>query len=236
MTILAGTTPGFLGTVLPEEAWTMGTTSRLLMVFTAQGVTIDPLKKRQDFNEHRARLVRDLLEMTKVAGAFTVEERAAIALRAWHTGGCMPKPEHAKLLHYITRRITSVMKLAMIASMSRSTDLVIRLQDIDRAKSWLLEAERSMPDIFTDMFKHSDSTAILDTHFFLWREYTRNRRPIHEKRIYDQLWGKVSVDKIPKIIEVMVKSDMLIRYAGEIPMYVPRPLGRYDINELDQTA
>jgi hypothetical protein len=115
----------------------------------------------------------------------------------------------------------------MISSASRCCDLEIAQEDVERARSWLLEAEKFMPDIFASMKQKSDSQVLLDLHFFmyqLWASVAREeRKPVMEDKIYEFLSERVPSSQIGKIIEVAEKTGMMKR--GMYPCeWIPRPL------------
>ena len=179
-TLLAGTQPGFMGNVFPEEAWTMGFTSRLLMIFHATPVKV-PLfgGAVRDQDKFKA-IVSDLKAIMMMYGKFKWSMEAAQAIEAWHsTGAKKTEPRHTKLEHYIPRRILHVLKLSMIASASRSSEQIINLTDFERALSWLLMAEATMPDIFRTMTQRSDAEVIKELHFHLWTLFSKEKVPIH---------------------------------------------------------
>ena len=59
LNILAGTQPGFLGSLLPEEAWTMGFTSRLVPIYAATSPYVSIFKAQ----EPRVDLEKSLVAM-----------------------------------------------------------------------------------------------------------------------------------------------------------------------------
>jgi hypothetical protein len=90
-----------------------------------------------------------------------------------------------------------------------------------------LEAEKTMPDIFTAMEQKSDTQVINDLHFYIYQLYISRpmdkRKPITESEIYNFLERRVPSGQIAKIIEVAEKAGHLRRamYPGE---YLPGPM------------
>lgn len=222
LNILAGTQPGYLASLLPEEAWSMGFTARLIMIYAGSG------PKARLFQEHASRedlertLVAKLCELSELYGHMRWEPSAAELLINWDAGGCLPRPEHARLLPYNNRRTQYVIKLAMVSALSRENELVIRRDDIIRAFDWLFPAEALMPDIFREMVHRSDTQVLQELHFFMWKEHIKTKKPLHEARLFNFLAQRVPSDKITRLIEVAERSNMLARSAGT-STYTPRP-------------
>lgn len=224
--ILAGSQPAFLASLLPEEAWAMGTTSRMLMVYSATGPTVDLFD--DDFScadPKREALWKSLLAricaMSDLIGVFTWDKLAQELIQTWHRSGCEPVPEHSKLQHYLPRRIIHTIKLSMISAVARTGVQHITAMDVTRAREWLLSAERTMPDIFRDMVHKSDSDVLQELHFFLWRIWIKDRKPIHASQIYHFLSAKVISERIPRVLDIAEKSSIIQRCAG-VDAYIPR--------------
>jgi hypothetical protein len=231
--ILAGTQPGYLASLLPEEAWHMGTTSRLMMIYAAgaEPRATSPFDRGDDPTELHDSLVAQLAEMAKQIGEFVVTPEARLAVELWLSAGLNPVPEHPRLIYYNGRREIYVMKLAMIAAMSRAQELVITLADVQRAKSWMLSAENAMPDIFRDMHLKSDATLMNECHRFvmaMWVESSREisqRKPIHKSDVMRFLALRCPADKAERVLETMVMSDWLALDHNNPMLYHPRARG-----------
>ena len=64
-TMLVGSQPGFLGSLLPEQAWTMGWTSRLLMVYSTELPDVPLFGEYEKHDEIQKALVKKLEEDRK---------------------------------------------------------------------------------------------------------------------------------------------------------------------------
>lgn len=243
--ILGGAQPGFLASLLPEEAWSMGFTSRLIMVYGQESPRVTLFGTLQFDQNIRKELLHQMSAMTKVHGQFKWEESAGAEIERWYGTRMEPIPTHSKLEHYNGRRILHLLKLCMVASVSRGSnlsgddlgsnpppnglELIIRLEDVNRARDWLLEAERFMPDIFRDMVLKSDYQTIQELHFHVWQIYSGTKAPVHDEHLYSFLSNRVPSEKITKIIETAERSGIINRIAGESRLYIPKPLTTYGI-------
>lgn len=223
LVILAGTQPDFLYNFLPEEAWGMGFTSRLIMVYADGGTGADYFTKYAVNSTDLLALLRKIFELKGefIWDAGTVEE-----INAWSKAGCPPRPEHSKLLNYNGRRGLHVIKLCMISAASRAASLHVTVEDFERAREWLLSAEAVMPDIFRAMGQRSDQQILEDLYehlYRLWSSVAREkRRPLPDKELYGFLHTRVPTERIPRLIEAAQKLGYITKgvYPDE---WTPRP-------------
>lgn len=230
LNILGGAQPGFLASILPDEAWSMGFTSRLILVYGQEaplvslfnGVTYDPTARK--------RLLDGMARMSKAYGQFKWEAAAAHAIESWYAKRMEPIPMHAKLQNYNGRRILQFLKLIMVATIARTHEdiqLVISLDDIERARHWLLDAESLMPDVFREMKGKSDFDVLKDLHYAMWGVYVaKKKHPINSEFMHSFLAERVPSEKIDRIIETAEKTGMISRMAGT-EMYIPKALSTY---------
>jgi hypothetical protein len=217
LVVLAGTQPDFMNSLLPEEAWGQGFTSRLIMVYAGAAPPIDLFS----FSTVKSTtLVEGLRKIFEYKGEFVWSRNAIDEINAWNKHNCPPTPTHNKLLNYNGRRAVHTIKLAMISCASRGADLHVTVEDFERAKDWLLAVEVTMPDIFRAMGQKSDLQIIADMHFFLYRKWSSvavdKRRPLLEKDLYEFLHSRVPSERIPRLIEVAAKSGYITsRFPGE---------------------
>jgi hypothetical protein len=221
LNILGGTQPAYLASLLPEQAWGMGFTSRLIMVYSAELTPINLFGVAPIDTGLQKHLSKDLETMTTLFGAMDWEPAAQEMIVAWGTKGFPPVPIHSRLQNYNTRRVLHIMKLCMISAISRGNELTIRLGDAQRAQDWLLDAELRMPDIFREMAGTSDKAVIDDLHDFCWRIYARTQKPIHESSILRFLSGKVPADKVLRILDLAERSHVLQRDGSAAQMWKP---------------
>lgn len=221
-TLLIGSQPGFLATLLPDAAWTMGWTSRMLMVYSSSMPDVPLFGEYKDMSRIENRLEAKLLDCHDYYGEMKWESQAIAEMERWRKDKWGPVPDHPKLANYVPRRGTIfTVKLAMIAAMSRGEELAIRLQDVERARGWLLEIEELMPQIFRDMIMKSDDQVIEETFQFVFSLYVKSRTPIAGVTILRFLAQRAPADKAEKIMDIMQKAGILERQAGT-ENYIPR--------------
>lgn len=227
ISILAGTQPGFLSSLLPEEAWLQGFTSRLIMVYAGTAPKMKLFGPKRDRKEREwASLVHRMTEMTNLMGDIGITEEAQEAIESWYDSGCPPVPEHSRLIHYTNRRILHLLKLCAISCVSRGSDLQVDAKDVERSLSWLLAAEAQMPNIFREMAQRSDSQILQELHLFMWQIWAKSKKPIDETIMYEFLSQRMASDKIERLVSIAEKSGFIAQDKTVSPdgkHWVPRP-------------
>lgn len=222
--LLAGAQPGFLSSVFPEEAWTMGFTSRLIMLYSSIPITVELFDTPSRSPEKFTILGEELKRIASLNGPFRWTQDAKAAVVEWNRSGRPPVPQHTKLEHYNARRILHMLKLLQVSCLSRSNEMVITKYDFDRALIWMVGAERSMPDVFRSMTQKSDALIIQELHAYAWQIYVKNNKePVHRTRLMHFLSTRVMSDKAPKILELAERAGYLNRMAGTDDQFKPVP-------------
>lgn len=230
MIILAGVTPDTLGTTFPELAWNQGFTSRLLFIFSEKIKFSNQnlFRKRPEIST--GALSTALASMFDLNGEMIWTPEAMDGLISWLEAGLPPEPEHSRLRYYKDRRFELIVRLAMIASVSAGRVLTVTFEDFDRARTWLLDAERFMPDVFRAMAQKSNIEIIAELHFHMRRLWDRravsDRVPIDDEIVWNHLAERVPSMSIPGIIETAERGGWIRRAPGfgPRPRWIPRPL------------
>lgn len=213
ITILGGTTPAYLNSFLPAGAWDQGFTARTIFIHSAESIKADIFNK-ENVSDRREllynNLASDLKEISCLVGQMEWTPEAQAEINSWYSRDLPPVPEHPKLVHYNTRRLAHSIKLSIIASISRSSDFTISASDFLQARDWMLEAEDTVPDIFNTGGIAGDAKAIDDCWYFVYQTYQKEKKPILERRVINNLMSRVPSYSISKIIEVMRSTGLLI--------------------------
>lgn len=232
LNMLGGTTPSFLNQLLPTGAWDQGFISRVIMIFSGEH-QIKPLFDTPVTEQAlRDDLITDLKGIGTLYGKMGWDPAAAKAMQDWHMAGGPPVPDHIRLLHYVGRRTGHMLKLCMVASISRSNELIIREEDFDSALGWLLEAELEMPEIFKAMRGSTmDGSAIDETWYYCWSLWQKEKGPIPESRIIAFLQQRVPSYSVMKILELLRTSHMLECTGSDKRgmLYTPVPKGQHSL-------
>jgi hypothetical protein len=210
LSILGGTTPSHLFDFIPEEAWSQGFTSRVILVYSG-----NIPKKRVRFNAVDLRqptdLIHDLKIINELKGEFHVAPEAEEAFAVWVRDGEMPVPTHKRLEYYLGRRYPHLLKLCMVSAVDRGNGLVIEVDDVRRALGWLIEAEHEMPKVFQDGPRSADSKVIDEVIFAMKQWDTTGEKGVTESRIKNFLLNRVALQSYPLFVASMEDTKLIKR-------------------------
>ena len=223
-----------MATVYPEEFWSSGFASRLIMIYHDKPapITLFPAEYLSDQQEAaRDKILGKLARLSQLFGPMRWHVDAAEHLNAWHLAGGPPTPRHSKLAHYNTRRTNQhVPKLAMISALARTARRDIELIDVERAIAWITEAEHFMPDIFKAMVGKSDGQLIEELFYHISSIWHSKKKPVHKSHVWQFLASRAPGPAIPRILEVAVNSGVL-RTDDLGETYLPRPRDDHMLEE-----
>ncbi len=227
LNILAGCTPGYLRETLPPGAWDQGFISRSIIVYSGEQ-ELGSLWLEGSLDEKLEDVLKSQLkEIGELYGKISFTQEAKDFIDAWHLGGQEPKPVHPRLMHYNIRRTAHILKLSTVACVSAGGFPTITKEHIQTALDWLIEAEVYMPDIFKAMSSGGDSQVIEDTWHFVWETYIKEgKKPIGLNRVIYFLQERTSAHNVLRVLEVMMRSEMLqktlAKGIGEAVIPTPR--------------
>lgn len=151
--LLGATTPTALKSSLPLDAIGGGFTSRTIFVYEENKakVVIYPQEKE----DLRLKLLNDLEEISMIRGRFVMADGFMDSYAYFrHLTEAQPPFTQPELLGYVDRRQVHLLKLAMVMSASRSSEMIITKEDFDAAFQLLQETEAKMPQVFSGMGKN----------------------------------------------------------------------------------
>ncbi len=227
LNLVGATTPGYLQNLMPEGAWNQGFASRVIFVFAGTQVITDIFSEVETNDLLNQQLHRDLAVIFDRFGPITVDPAVQKTFMNWARAGGPPTPDHPRLEHYLTRRTTHLLKLCMVAAISRADGPwdQVHMVDYERAMNWLLEAEHYMPDIFRAMTGKVGAQDEL--WHFVFTLYAKTKKPIPEQKLVAFLRERVPSHEVMKTIEIMVRSGIFRVQQdlaqGGINFYEPAP-------------
>lgn len=226
LSILGACTPSFLRELLPDGAWDQGFISRTIMVFCGETVRRPLFELTPEQDRLRVELLQDLKVIADLQGNMRWADEAAEAISTWDMAGGAPFPDHPKLVHYVTRRSIHMIKLCMIASVCRSSELVISFEDWLQAKAWLEEVEAVMPDLFRWTGVVGDREVMDECFNFVFKIFVKEQKPVLETRVLRFLSEKLPSYAVLKTLDVMKQDGTLkATNVGSLPALTPGSRG-----------
>ena len=228
LNFLAGVQPAYIASQFPEETWTTGLGRRCMMIFddTPMRYT-NPFLETEGIKELEPPLLESLSELSTWYGQIEWGKEAMEAMiEWWHGKQARPVPGHSKLTAYNRNRQMNLLKLCTVSMASRKgEEFEISLLDFSRAKSWLLEAEALMPDIFRAMIGRSDYQVLEELHIFLIARWQSTGQQSVNRTILMQFLAAMVPGN--KAIEIMMQAEAAgyLRRDGSKPgdWYLPSP-------------
>jgi hypothetical protein len=226
LSFVGGTTPRTLANMLGSQAFGMGFTSRLNIIFSEDTIETDPFADLGEVNLDP--LVPGMERFTSFCGEFTISEAAKDLVRQWVMNGMHPLPADSRFAEYNPRRWLHWLKLAMIHAMAAGTSEV-DIQHITKAKETLLEAEFVMPLALEYLGNNPMAEAVKNLHMWALTDYITNKRsPITEGRLLRKLMSDVPQQYHNVTLDHMINIGMLKVLDGQQPhrKFIPQQVDR----------
>lgn len=205
LNILCGTTPSNLLKFVPESAWEQGFTSRLILVYADTQPKIDIFNTpKRDMPQE---MIHDLNIIANLYGEFDWTQEFEDYANKWRSTNLEPIPTHPRLKHYLTRRFSHMLKLAIVSSVDRKNELMLDITDFNRAMEWLTQAENRMPEIFTAASGGPDSKALDE---ILHQARMQPGGVISESRLIRIAKDLFPLNKIQDAIKTLVGSGLFV--------------------------
>lgn len=228
LNILAGVQPSYFVSTFPEEAWSTGLARRIIMIYAAEGKFQELFQDQGDPRDHPlwTGLLAALGELSGLAGPCSWDPEGAELLAKWHQAKGPPVPIHVKLAGYKNSRTMFAIKLSIISAVARSGGLVILESDVRRALSWLLNAEREMPDVFREMVGKSDTQVINELHYMMIMEQGKQKGKVRitTEMLWDFMRERVPSEKIEKILLSAQRSGLIFNPGGAPDLWQAKPI------------
>ena len=229
LNIIGGMQPSYLAEHFPDATWNTGLIRRIIMVYSSEKRLQPLFIDNNGAARAKKRILERLGQLSLLHGQMKWHSEAADKINQWHLSGCPPEPGHTKLQVYNTSRTEFAVKLCMVSAISRTFDFAIELEDVDRSIAWLIEVEKSMPDIFRAMQGKSDAAVIDELHYHMMELWVKNgKKPIPLSSIVHFLSTRVPADKIQRVMQIAEGANVITRYAGTDTFY-PRPRHQHGV-------
>ncbi|KKL12633.1 hypothetical protein LCGC14_2533830, partial [marine sediment metagenome] len=163
-------------------------------------------------------LVSDLQLISQLKGQFQWEKPAKVFLQDWVDSGMEPTITDPKFIHYNRRRPIQILKLAMIMSASQRLDLIIKLSDLELAKTVLLDAEASLGGVISSMGSNPYKYQIDLIYNYIRVGYRDGYADgVPEHRVRQRLAREMPLHFIGPTLENMIEMKMIVVAGGEAP-------------------
>jgi len=203
-----GIQPATLFEIFPEQAFRMGFFSRVNLVYADETFAARPFdRSRPDRSHLLAKLVSDVRSISQLSGEFklTIEAEEIITDFAQNAPG---KLKQSRYVDYNVRRWMHLTKISMLCAVSEGNKLLIEAKHVQRAMTFLLEAEKEMPKVFenittSDGFESTVEQLLVNTkdatitHQQLERALRRTHKPYEVGQIIASMLRAGDLEEIP---------------------------------------
>lgn len=222
--IIGATTPQWLiGNEDTKKAGKEGMYRRYMIVYERDRgkIVANPFLFQRD-SQLKSNLINDIQIISSLSGPFTMDEGGLDAYVRFYTNQCEQEStgdlklmQDDMLRGYVSCRATHLRKVAMVMSASRSQDMIITAEDIERALKIMEATERNMPRAF--QMEHSSSTSDVVKQL---RAYIDQNKSASRDRIWQAFYMTVDpymIEKAMKVIEAMNVYD--VTFKGSTAVY-----------------
>ena len=199
--LFGATTPELLQSTLPRDAIGGGLTSRVIFVYAsgkAKRVAV-PLLSPEEI-ELGEQLTSDLERIHMMNGQFKLSKAFMENWVDWYSDperNQSPFDDY-RFNGYCERRPGHIMKLSMICCASRGEDMILDLQDFDRALTILQETEVMMPQTFGGVGKSDIADLVHKISMIL-----TYRESISYKEIMTKLYQDMDTNTLDKVVSTL---------------------------------
>lgn len=184
ISIIGGTQPKFLASLLPEGAYGMGFMSRIILIYAYRSPIMDFFDEMEYDHTMIKMCSEDIRVLGKMAGQLPWTREAKERLNEWTRADCPIKPMASRLQDYNARRPMHVAKLSMTKAMARaSKPHEVQRRDVQWAIDTLLEAEQLMPEVFNEMLGDADWQHIENLFAWIVQRHMSAGKPIRESEV-----------------------------------------------------
>lgn len=222
--LIGGTTPDLIRSSMPLETIGGGLTSRVIFVCEqkkAKTVIMPFLSPEQQKLEQQ--LFYDLERINLLNGAFQVTEKFITVWSNWYMGNDAMPPKHlasGPFAGYVQRRPNHVLKTSMVMSIARSSEMVLREEDILKAIDVLERTEKKMPEVFAGVGQNNLAAVIQRVLMYLRAnkevQFDQLMRMFYADADELELRNIVRTLETMKVVEVVYRADCpnTIRFVG----------------------
>lgn len=221
--LFGATTPSLIRSSLPLDAIGGGLTSRIIYIYEEKmgKMVLLPMETEEE-KKLRKLLLHDLDKITLLSGQFKYTSGFLNLWSEWRVEADKHPPFYDDRFDgYISRRANHIMKLSMIMSVSRGSDvqqMTLTTADLERAIATLEEAELKMQGVFSGLGR-SDTADILHrvmTYLRLSKtdevpmwQLARSFRNDMDKLLMDRIIDTLEMMKFAKVIHKPQADDVL---------------------------
>jgi len=203
--LFAGTTPDAIQSALPVESIGAGLTSRIIFVVEEKKAktVINPPKTEKEINLQQM-LIGDLESISMISGKMNHTDDFMEFYKEWCVNADENPPFYDKKFDgYCGRRRKHLLTLSMVCCASRTDDMIMSFEDIERASTLLAEVEVKMGRVFKGMGRSNISSLINDAVVYLSNSHVPDVPYWQFAKHFEGDMDKFTMDRVLETLEAM---------------------------------
>jgi len=216
LNMLAGTTPTWLVGSIPMNAIGGGFTSRVIFV-----VEYGPRKKNavpiitEKEVKLRENLIYDLEQISLIKGQMEFNPVALEWYRIWYEETPPSELAHdPRFEGYYERKHIHLLKLAMILSLSKSSKMVLEVEDLEQARNIIEGTEARMTDAFGAAGRSLMANDIDDI-----MKLIKSTGEISHRQLLHSVWRDVAPENVDSVLRVLKDMGLIEEKVKEGSLY-----------------
>lgn len=206
--IIAGTTPSWIQENFPEYMVGGGFMSRCVFVYgekKRQYIAYPKMESQDEFLEKEKELLDDLFEISELKGEFKLSPDAYAFGKDWYQQNFAAELTDERLEGYIARKQGHVHKLAMILSISQSSDLIITKQHLETALKLMALVEDDLPKIFSFVGANREGNIAQEI-----LRYLHKTPKIKREELYQRFLSRCPAKMLEDAISAVVRTGKVL--------------------------
>lgn len=206
--LFGATTPELIASSLPRDTVGGGLASRIIFVYESKkGKSISLTRMKQPDEAKYENLVHDLQEINLMHGGFEIDKDFDIEFTKWYEEEeYQYSIEDPRFSGYKERRATHIIKLCMILSAGKSSDMLITKDIFEEALDLITRTEVNMPKTFQGVGRSNEAETTVAI-----MEVVEHRKVINYSELVSMFYHDANRQTIRMIIDQMVDMEFCER-------------------------
>jgi hypothetical protein len=219
VTMLACMTPEVTGQMLKQAIITGGFSRRCLFVFSSQrGKPVPRPTMTMEQMEALSYLIKRGTEMQSIRGKFEWTPEAQEWFDAWYKTNYdkMASVLDAATMFYYRAKDGMLLKLAMLISLARTNELILRVEDMEKALDMLNDTENSLSKVFLGAGANKQADIAGKIMSFLQTRKT----PVLEKQVYTTMFQHGTRADINECLNHLVNIGEIKKFTEKLGEHI----------------
>lgn len=215
LNLIGATTPSWLSQNVPESMIYDGLGSRIIFAYgqKKRHLTALPglMRSKDERQKHEADLIHDLNEMAQMIGEMFIDPETIPLIEKWYLEHNTSRDialASDRFGGYIARKQTHIMKLAMVLSISESSEGVIAPKHFDAALQIMNATEKDMLHVFGAIGGADEMKHIRQLMSFIWI-YQEKDMAVSRQLLWRHAMQSMSQEEFASCTDAAVQAGYL---------------------------